>query len=818
MKTRLLFLVLGLYSVVSYAQAPQAIKYQAVVRNDVGDFIQDQTVSLRISIHQGSAGGTIVYQETFSVMTNEFGLATIEIGNGTPVTGTFPDISWASDDYFIETELDPDGGSTYTSMGTSQFLSVAYALHAGSSGDSRWDTSGNNIYYNDGKVGIGLTSPEGDFHVAKNTLGHEGLFGTNIGTFPQGSSVSIGNDSDDAVLYLGQSPTNKGYIAWDHNSTPEDGYLSIGGYGGTGNLILQELGGNVGIGTTNPYGKLSILGNIDHEFPTVTVGNALSAWGGTNSSMYEITNTSDNGGGLMAGMISSSTGEYSYGLYGYNNGSGYGVYGINWLHYNQGYLGSNNYGAYGEHGSSDNWGFIGGNNHGVYGEHGSSENWGYLGSFYYGVYGKHVATQNYGYLGGSSYGVYGAHNSGNYAVLGSTTCGLYATNYTTNPGDYAIIGYSWNDAGIGYGVEESLGSVMGEEDGGNSYTFGVAGYSYGGYERCGATFGSIFDGFNWGCLAYQNSGNTEYGGYFTTYTTGIGKDSDVQINNGIGAWGDLFGADIHGKIYGTYTEGNNFALFSNGDNYTNGLDVHLQKDKNGENEVLYTHVSTDATIQTSGYATLNNGESDIAFDKTFADAVSSTAPIIVTVTPVGNSNGVYLSEVSSAGFKIVENNGGKSNVSVNYIAIGKRAGYENPQLPEELINVDFTEKLAIGLHNDGDTESNGEGLYYENGKLYVGTHPSALPDPNRSAREVSSFESQMKPERQKPEDRKYEMKRPEISKLNKTLRLGQAEDNREESEEIRGMVRKVGKAVPKKTSSEKNIPDYKTYHGGLEKK
>ena len=192
-----------------------------------------------------------------------------------------------------------------------------------------------------------------------------------------------------------------------------------------------------------------------------------------------------------------------------------------------------------------------------------------------------------------------------------------------------------------------------------------------------------------------------YGGYFTSSVNGGGKSSDlVETGIGIGAWGELMGADIHGKVYGIYAEGENYAMFSNGDVYKNKLDVHLQDNGAGTNTVLYTNVSTDVTVQTSGAAILSNGNASIAFDPAFTASVSSDAPVIVTVTPIGNSNGVYLAEVSGAGFTVIENNAGKSNVTVNYIAIGKRAGYENPNLPPEVIDPGYTGKMASGLHND----------------------------------------------------------------------------------------------------------------------
>jgi len=193
------------------------------------------------------------------------------------------------------------------------------------------------------------------------------------------------------------------------------------------------------------------------------------------------------------------------------------------------------------------------------------------------------------------------------------------------------------------------------------------------------------------------------------------------------------GADIHGIVYGVYAEGENYALYSNGPVFKNNLDIHLQNNGTAAQTVLYTSVSTDATIQTFGVATLINGTVTVAFEAAFADAVSQESPVIITVTPTGKSNGIYLSEISGTGFTVAENNEGKSNTSFNFIAIGKRAGYEHPVLPQEIVDAGYTQKMARGLHNDADTQTNGEGLYYENGQLVVGVHPSTLPDPNKPA-------------------------------------------------------------------------------------
>ena len=112
------------------AQSPQKMSYQAVVRNTSGVLMDNQAVGMKISILQGSVTGTAVYVESHTTTTNANGLATIEIGGGTVVTGTFAGIDWSNGTYFIKTETDPTGGTNYTVAGTSQILSVPYALHA----------------------------------------------------------------------------------------------------------------------------------------------------------------------------------------------------------------------------------------------------------------------------------------------------------------------------------------------------------------------------------------------------------------------------------------------------------------------------------------------------------------------------------------------------------------------------------------------------------------------------------------------------------------------------------------------------------------
>lgn len=130
MKRIFSLLIVVIIALSSWAQAPQKMSYQAVVRNASNNPVISSAVGMKISILQGSASGTVVYAETQTATTNANGLVSLEIGTGTLVSGNFATIDWSAGTYFIKTETDPTGGTSYTISGTSQLMSVPYALHA----------------------------------------------------------------------------------------------------------------------------------------------------------------------------------------------------------------------------------------------------------------------------------------------------------------------------------------------------------------------------------------------------------------------------------------------------------------------------------------------------------------------------------------------------------------------------------------------------------------------------------------------------------------------------------------------------------------
>lgn len=182
------------------AQVPQGINYQAIARNSIGELVKNKTVSVKISILAG-VNGTAEYTETQNATTNNYGLFTLKIGMGNPVTGTFISIPWANANQWIQIEVDPDGGTNYLFMGSSQLMSVPFALYAANSGAA-------GVYGPTGATGstgaigaqgsIGITGAQGTQGVAGNTgatgsQGIQGSIGITGATGQQGSQGTIGN-------------------------------------------------------------------------------------------------------------------------------------------------------------------------------------------------------------------------------------------------------------------------------------------------------------------------------------------------------------------------------------------------------------------------------------------------------------------------------------------------------------------------------------------------------------------------------------------------------------------------------------------------
>ncbi len=165
-----------------FAQAPEKMSYQAVIRDGAGDLVLSKTVGMKISILQGSVAGTATYAETHTPVTNANGLVTLSVGTGSVVTGVFASINWANGPYFIKTETDPAGAANYTISGTSELLSVPYALYAKTAATANTATAAGALAFADFYA---LSPPDNAFVV----------FPGSAISFPQSAVASVGIQS-----------------------------------------------------------------------------------------------------------------------------------------------------------------------------------------------------------------------------------------------------------------------------------------------------------------------------------------------------------------------------------------------------------------------------------------------------------------------------------------------------------------------------------------------------------------------------------------------------------------------------------------------
>jgi len=152
------------------AQAPAGINFQTVIYDNNNLPVTNQTIDLRFSIMSANNANTIIYQETHdNVSTDDFGQIALIIGKGTPQVNTFSQADWgAGDMYDLKIEVDLTAtGANYTDMGTNKFFTVPYAFYAEKAGsvEGMWEKNGNDIYYDQGKVGVGTPNPTTQLHV-----------------------------------------------------------------------------------------------------------------------------------------------------------------------------------------------------------------------------------------------------------------------------------------------------------------------------------------------------------------------------------------------------------------------------------------------------------------------------------------------------------------------------------------------------------------------------------------------------------------------------------------------------------------------------
>ncbi|RZJ30783.1 MAG: hypothetical protein EOO48_04045 [Flavobacterium sp.] len=325
-----------------------------------------------------------------------------------------------------------------------------------------------------------------------------------------------------------------------------------------------------------------------------------------------------------------------------------------------------------------------------------------------------------GYTSQNGGGVYGSVLTGGTGLFAGVQ-GEYSGNNANGAGVRGLI----TNATAGLNFANSITGVFGGATTTGTYKFGVYG-SGGATSRSGGVFGNDFS-VAMGALGYFSSGALDYAvyGFGLAHGTGTaagrmsGNNSTLQENHmiGLGIYGGVMGGWVRGLKYGFHTKGESYSLYVDGNGYTNKPLALLSTNQNGERTASYMSTSIKPEITANGKTALQNGKIYVSFNDVFKQLISNIEDIIITATPQGKSQGIYVDEITADGFWIYENNEGQSQVKVAWTAITTIKGEENQSVPAELLASDFDSKMDGVMFNESDSEHNAQSLWWDGTKI-----------------------------------------------------------------------------------------------------
>ena len=588
-KTVFTFLIAVMTAVSLFAQVPpHSFKYQAVLRDNLGNIMANTpNVGIKITIHEASATGLAKYQESFTVTTNQYGLVNLNIGSGMILSGSFAAITWGSNAYFIQIEVNTGGG--FIDMGATQLLSVPYALYSESSGGSgttgpTGPTGANGATGAAGATGAtganGATGPQG----IQGIQGATGTTGANGVTGPQGIQ-GIQGVTGAAGVTGAVGPTGPVGLTGANGPTGATGSQGVAGVGLTnkGNWVsgTTYLPNDYvfSTSTSNPLvNSMWIMQYSSSYVSTLLPKNDLAHWvefeapaGPTGAigpqglqGIQGVTGATGQTGAQGSQGVQGVTGAIGpQGIQGVTGATGQtGAQGIQGITGATGQTGAQGIqgvtGATGQTGAQGIQGVTGATGQtgpqGIQGVTGATGTTGATGLT--GPTGPLVAgTANQTLRNDGSTWVANSFLLNNGTAVGINSLPvnqykLYVYNSSTEHGadTTAILGfreglYGAANGGSSMGFSGINAAIKGASYWGNQYTAGVAGYNYLDYPLSSGLIGSDWTGSNWGSLAYVDALGTTWAGFFTG---NVNFTNQIRIQGGTPGSGKVLTSDANG--------------------------------------------------------------------------------------------------------------------------------------------------------------------------------------------------------------------------------------------------------------------------------
>jgi hypothetical protein len=344
------------------------------------------------------------------------------------------------------------------------------------------------------------------------------------------------------------------------------------------------------------------------------------------------------------------------------------------------------------------------------------------------------AVSGYSAFNGS--GVYGA-------VQGGTTqfAGVQGEYQSTAPGLFNTAGVRGSNqsgtAGTGFRTQAGTGpraGLIGNTTATNGqYTFGVHASMNSTDIRCGALIGDDF-GIALGAIAYYAANLSDYSvyGFGRAYETGGagGRSSALQSPNthiGLGIYGGVMGGWMRGLVYGTHVKGERYSLYVDGKAYTNEPMAELVPNADGSRTPAYGLATQQPEVYAKGKGSLQDGQQYIRYTDLFR-TMADADDIVVTVTPTGPCNGLYIAAQDANGFWVKENGEGSGAVGFAWTAIAGRKGFAQTGHAPELLQKDFDAKMNGVMFNDNNKTDRPQPIWWDGQQVRFDNPPAKQVD------------------------------------------------------------------------------------------